>query len=77
MDRAAEDRPDDDPDQGRGAVEGPEDRAEDGAEAGDVEKLDEKNLGRRHLHVVDPVGRSGPASAGSDRTPKTRSTMAP
>ena len=53
---AGEDGAEDDPEQGRGAVLGAQDGAEDRAKSGDVEELDEIDLPHGHGHVVHAVG---------------------
>ena len=44
-----------DPQESYGTVEGTKDRSEDGAKTGNVQQLDQKHLGRAHLHIVHTV----------------------
>ena len=44
-----------DPQESYGTVEGTKDRPEDGAKTGNVQQLDQKHLGRAHLHIVHTV----------------------
>ena len=70
MHRAGEDAAEHDPDQGRRAVEGAQDGAEDRAQTGDVQELHHVDGLGVHLDVVDPVfhaaGRGGPAVIGAE-----------
>ena len=56
VDGSPENAADDNPDIAAGTVHGPQDGPENGAEAGDVEKLDHEHFPSRHGDIIDPVG---------------------
>ena len=55
VDRTGEDAAKDDPEHGDRTIEGTQDGAEDGADAGDVEQLNQVDLLVRHGDIVHPV----------------------
>jgi hypothetical protein len=55
VDRTGEDADKDDPEHGDRTIEGTQDGAEDGADAGDVEQLNQVDLLVRHGDIVHPV----------------------
>ena len=70
MHRAAENAAEDDPEQGGRPVQRPKDGANHGAEPGDVQKLDEKNLVAGQFDIVHAVApgfdRRGAPEIGSE-----------
>ncbi len=58
MHRTGKNRTDDNPHQGRRAVQGTEDRTEDGTDPGDIEQVDEEGLLWRDFHIIDAISQS-------------------